>query len=340
MKTEQENYETLSKEKRLAIFLTVIGPEAAAAILRTFDDMEIQSISKEMLALDLIDADLQKKVIDEFSSLLLSGSSSILGGYEPTLRALEIARGPYHARNLVGKMEPTRDSRDIIQEISEMEARQISNLIKSEQPQTIAFLLGSMNPAKAAEIVALLDKNIRSEVIMRMGTLEATPSAVLDKIVTNLAKHIDNRGQQTMSHFGGAGRVAKVLNQLDKQLSKFLLSDIEDSNPELGAQIRQKMFSFNDLIRLSQADIQRILREVDSATIVMAIKPAPEPLKDLIFGCLSKRAAEALREELSMLGSVRFKEVEAAQESIIQAVRKLEEDGEISLSGDGANQYV
>lgn len=335
-----EDYTSIPKIRRMAIFLTVIGPESAAQILKSFDDLEVEAIGREMVSIELIDEDLQQKVLEEFSTLLIESIGSVRGGYDVALQTLEIARGPYHARNLVGKMEPSRDSRDVIEEISEMEARQIANLIKGEQPQTIAFLLGAMDAHKAAEIIQLLDQGIRSEVVIRIGGLDPTPSAILNKVIKNLSRHIDARGHQPMSHFGGAGRVAQVLNLIDKALSKSLLSDIEEGDAQLGALVRQKMFSFNDLATLTVQDMQRVMREVDSTTLVMAMKPASAVLKEKIFSCLSKRAAEALREELELLGSVRLKEVESAQEAIIMSVRKLEEDGEINLGGDGGNQYV
>lgn len=340
MKPGTEDYSSIPKLRRLAIFLVVIGPETAAEILKSFDDMEVEALGREMVAIELIDEELQKKVIEEFSNLLIDSVGSVRGGYDIALKTLEIAKGPYHARNLVGKMEPSRDSREVIEEISEMEPRQMANLIKAEQPQTIAFLLGAMDPHKAAEIIQLLDQNIRSEVVIRLGTLDPTPSSILNKVVKNLSRHIDARGHQAMSHFGGAARVASILNHVDKAISKTLLSDIEDGDAQLGALVRQKMFSFNDLVNLSIADMQRVMREVDSATLLMAMKPASAVLKEKIFACLSKRAAEGLREELEFLGSVRLKEVEAAQEAIIMSVRQLEEDGEISLTGDGGNQYV
>lgn len=322
------------------MLLVIIGPDSAAEILRSFDDLEVEAISREMVGLELIDEETQQLVLDEFSNILVDSVGSVKGGYDVALRILEAARGPYQARNMVGKMAPTRDSKEVIDEISEMDARQISNLIKGEQPQTIAFLLGSMDELKASELITMLPNDIRSEVVLRMGTLDPTPGAILNKVVKNLSRHLDSRGHQPMTHFGGANRVAKILNYLEKSLSKNLLTEIEETNSTLGAQIRQKMFSFNDLVAVSVQDMQRIMREVDSSTLVMAMKPAPSVLKDKIFSALSKRAAEGLKEELELMGSVRLKEVEASQEAVIAIVRQLEEEGEITIGGDDDNAFV
>ena len=327
-----EDYDNIPKLRRIAMFLVMIGPENASKILKSFADLEIEAISREMVDIELIDDAIQEAVLKEFSGLLLESAGSVRGGYEVALKVLEKTKGTYAARNIVGKMAPTKDS-------GEMEAQQIANLIKGEQPQTISFLLGSMEEHKAAELIQLLPPDIRSEVVLRMGNLEPTPGSILNKVVKNLSRHLDNRGHQTMTHFGGADRVATILNLVDKSISKVLLTELEENDSSLGAQVRQKMFSFNDLVRVSLPDMQRIMREIDTSTLVLAMKPAPEILKEKIYSSLSKRAAEGLRDELEMLGSVRLKEVEAAQESIIGVVRQLEEDGEVSLGGED-NAFV
>ena len=328
------DYSSLNKFQRIAIFLTVIGPETASTILNSFDELEVEAISREMVAIDLIDRETQKTVLDEFAPLLLQSVQSIKGGYAVALETLETARGPYAARSVVGKMAPSLDSKTVIDEISGMEAEQISNLISTEQPQTVAFLLGAMDVHKAAETLEHLPHEVRTEVVLRMGTLEPTSTDILNKVVKNLSRHLEAHGEKTMVHFGGVGRVASLLNQMDKSMSKTLLAELEEADVVLGAKVRHKMFSFNDLVGVSIADMQRILREVEMPTLVLAMKPASAELKEKITKSLSTRAAEGLQDELDMLGSVRLKEVEAAQDAVISIVRKLEDDGEITIGGD------
>ena len=303
----EADYNALPKRKRLAMFLILIGPETASELIKDFDEMEVESISREMVAVELIDKETQKALMEEFASLLVAGVSSVRGGYHVALETLEAAKGPYAARNLVGKMEPTLDSSEVIAELSEMEARQIANLIAVEQPQTIAFLLGSVEVNKAAETLELLPQDTRSEVILRMSMLEPTPTTILNKVVKNLSKHLEGSTQQTMVHFGGVNRVATLLNKLDKSMSKTLLAGLEEANSSLGSQVRHKMFSFNDLGGVPLPAMQRILREVDSSTLLLAMRPAPPALREKIFKSLSKRAAESLNEELEMMGAVRLR---------------------------------
>lgn len=340
MATAKDRYESLPKVRRIAMLLVMIGPESAAKILRSFEEPEVEAISREMVSIDLIEEDFQKLVLEEFSSLLVDSVGSVRGGYEVALGVLEKARGSYSARNMVGRIAPARDFQESLEEISEMEPPQLANLLKSEQPQTIAFLLGAMQERRAAELLTLLPEKMRSEVVLRMGTLEPASSAVLNKVVKNLSRFLERQAPQPRTQLGGVDRVANILNQMDKSLSKGLLSELEDANSALGARVRKKMFSFNDLLALSVQDLQRIMREVDSSTLVMAIKPASAALKEHLLSALSKRAGESLQEELDLLGSVRLKEVEAAQESIINIVRQLEEEGEISVGDEEENAFV
>jgi flagellar motor switch protein FliG len=216
-----------------------------------------------------------------------------------------------------------------------MEARQIFNLIKDEQPQTISFVISHLDSAKSSEVFALLSPELREEVIERLGTLESTSLEFVGKIAHSLGRHFNTKARPALHRTGGIQVVADLLNQLDKEMSKTLLVRLEERNATLGAAIRKKLFSFEDLNRLLPADLQRVLREIDSANLAISMKAASETLRDKIYGSISKRAAESLKEEVSLLGPVRIKDVEVAQETIIVAVRRLEEEGQISLSNDG-----
>jgi len=253
---------------------------------------------------------------------------------------LEIAKGDYKASAIMGRVGPVSTSIDVIKDISEMEGRQIFNLIKSEQPQTIAFVLSYLESPKAAEVFSLLTPDLREEVIERLGTIESTSLDLVGKIVRALGKHFDTKVRTTFHRSGGVRSVAGLLNQLEKDMSKTLLARLEDRNTSLGAAIRKKMFSFEDLGRLQGSDLQRVLREVEMGNLATAMKSASESLREKIYSALSKRAAEGLKEEIELLGPVRLKDVEVAQDAIIQAVRHLEEEGQISLDNDSTQLVV
>jgi flagellar motor switch protein FliG len=334
------DYGKLSRQQKLAIFLIVVGPEAAAEVLRQFDDAEVEMLCREMSQFTMVPEDVQKQAMEEFTAIVAQSSAALLGGLAYAQRTLEIAKGDFKASSIIGRVGPVGTSVEVIKDISEMEGRQIFNLIKAEQPQTIAFILSYLESPKCAEVFSLLSPEMREEVIERLGTIESTSLDLVGKIARSLGKHFDTKVRPTFHRSGGVRAVAGLLNQLEKDMSKTLLARLEDRNTALGAAIRKKMFSFEDLGRLQPADLQRVLREVEMGNLATAMKSASEPLREKIYGALSKRAAEGLREEIQLLGPVRLKDVETAQDMIIQAVRHLEEEGQISLDNDSGQAVV
>lgn len=334
------DYSKLSRQQRLAVFLIVIGPEAAADVLRQFEDQEIELLCREMSIFTIIPPAMQKQAIDEFAQLVAASAGSALGGIGYAQRTLEIAKGDYKASSIVSRIGPVGSSIDVIKDISEMEGRQIFNLVKHEQPQTISFLLSYLDSAKSAEVFTLLSPELREEVIERLGTIESTSLELVGKIAKSLGRHYDTKVRPAFHRSGGVRAVADLLNQLDKETSKNLLTRLDERSAGLSAAIRKKLFSFEDLNRLQPSDLQRVLREVDSSSLAISMKSTSETLRGKIYASISKRAAESLREEIELLGPVRFKDVEAAQDVVIQVVRRLEEEGQISLESEGAENLV
>jgi flagellar motor switch protein FliG len=334
------DFSKLTRQQKLAIFLIVIGPEPAAEVMRHFDDAEIELLCREMSVYTMISDATRQRALEEFTPIIGESIASTLGGLDYARRTLEIARGDYKAGSIIGRLGPAGTAVEVIKDISEMEGRQIYNLVKNEQPQTISFVLSYLDGPKSAEIFALLSPDLREEVVERLGTIDSTSLDLVGKIVRNLGKHFDNKVRPTYHRSGGVRAVADLLNGIDKEMSKSLLARLEERNAQLGAAIRKKMFSFEDLSRLASADLQRVLREVDSANLAVSMKSSTEPMKEKIYASISKRAAESLRDEISMLGPVRLKDVEVAQDAIIQVVRRLEEEGSISLDGGSDTAVV
>lgn len=335
------DYSRLTRQQKLAVFLIIIGPEAAAEVLRPFEDAEIELICREMSAFTLIPPEVQKLVLEEFAGLVAKGAGCALGGLAYAQRTLEIAKGDYKASTIVGRIGPVvGTSVEVIKEVAEMDGRQIFNLLKQEQPQTISFLLSYLDGNKAAEVFGLLGPELREEVLERLGMIDSTSLDLVSKIARSLGRHHDTKARPAFHHSGGVRAVADLLNQLEKGLSKNLLARLEERNAGLSAAIRKKLFGFEDLSRLQPIDLQRVLRDVDSASLSVAMKSASETLRGKIYGSISKRAAESLKDEIEMLGQVRLKDVEAAQDGIIQVVRRLEDEGQITLESDTAGSLV
>lgn len=335
------DYKTLSKAQKTAAFMVLIGAEAAAELLQHFDDLETEAIIREMANLPLIDQEVQEALMEEFTELIGSGISSALGGVAYAKQTLDLARGPQVAANILQRAIPPTTSIGAVRELSLMEPRQIFNLIKTEQPQTIAFVLSYLDTVQAAEIVPLLPDEKRDSVVQRLADMEPTSLDLVRKVVTNLNQRVDSRQQQqALSRRGGAEAAAHLLNRLESKMGKTILSKIDERNAALGVAIRRKMFTFEDFGRVSSPDLQRILREVDTRDLAISLKSARDQLKKAFFAGMSKRAVEGLKEEMEMLGPVRMKDVEAAQDRMIAAARAIEEKGEVTLVEEEANAVV
>jgi flagellar motor switch protein FliG len=332
----------LSKIQKLAVLLVLLGPESAGVILKHFQPREIEAISKEMSRAALISREQQAEVLGEFSDVAVAASTSIAAGLDITRLTLEKALGTFKASDMLGRIAPARASAGTMQAIAEMDPRHTFNLIRDEQPQTIAFVISYLPPDKGAQVLGLLRPEQRDQVVERLATLAPTPVEVAEKVVDVLNAKFGVKQTRAMTQTGGVTTAADVLNAIDKTLSRSLLTSLEERNPELCQAIRKKMFTFEDLLLLDAQVIQRIMRETDMRDLTLALKKTSDPLRKLLLGSISRRAAETVQEEMAFLGHVKLREVEAAQFRIIDIVRKLEAEGEIELdtTGGGDNEVV
>jgi flagellar motor switch protein FliG len=321
----------LNKTQKLAALLVMLGSESAAVILRQFQPREIEAISREMARFNLITREQQQEILMEFSNVAVSASTSVSAGIEVTRHTLEKALGSFKASDVLGRVTSTRAPIGAMQGIADMDARHIFNLVRDERVQAITFIISYLSPEKAAQVLNLLRPEQRDQVIERLATLAPTPVEVGEKVVDVLNAKLGVKQTRAMTQTGGITSVADLLNAMDKTVSRALLTHIEEHNPDLSQAIRKKMFTFEDLLSLDPPYIQRIMREVDMRDHTMALKKVSEPLKRLLLSNISRRAAASVQEEMAFLGHVKMRDVEAAQFRIIDAVRKLEAEGEIEI---------
>lgn len=322
---------SLSKVQMLAALLVMLGSESAAVILRQFQPREIEAISREMARFSLISREQQRQILEEFSSVAVEASTSISAGAEVTRHTLEKALGSFKASDVMGKVTTARAPLGSMQVIADMDPRQIFNLLRGEQVQVVTFIVSHLSPEKAAAVLNLLTPDQRELAIERLAALAPTPIEVAEKVVEVLHTKLGGKQIRAMSQTGGVTIVADVLNAMDKTVSRELLTNLENRNPDLTNSIRKKMFTFEDLLLLGGPAVQRIMREIDMRDLTVALKKASAPLKNLLLSNISRRAAESVQEEIAFLGAVKARDVEAAQFRIIDAVRKLEAEGEIEL---------
>ncbi len=323
---------SMNKFQKLAALLVILGPENAAGVLKSLADTTVESVVAEISNMRLLSADEQEDILKEFAGLISHASSSLSGGMHIAKETLERSVGHFKAANVLGRISPTPSTSDSLSHLLDMEPRQLFNLIKNEQDQTIALILSYFPADRAADISSRLSEEKRVRVLERLATLSPTPADIVEKVVCVVLAKAKRVVPQTISHSGGLRAAAAMLNAMDKTASQGILSILEEKNADLGAAIKQKMFTFEDFIHLDAQDVQKILRDVDMRDLAMALKGASEALTNFILSCMSKRAAESVSEEIEFLTSTKPKEIEAAQLRIIESARRLESDEEIDLS--------
>jgi flagellar motor switch protein FliG len=321
----------LTKVQKLAILLIVLGPDTAAQIMRHLDEHELEAVSAEMSKQTLIGHELQAAILREFGEVAVQASTSVRGGAEYAQSTLEKAVGSFKASHLMSRVQPSRAPVGPMQKLMDLETRQIFNLIKAELPQTVALIASYLPAEKVSQLLSMMKPEQRDQVVERLATLSPTPIEVVERVMEVLVSKLSAKPTRALNQTGGIKSAAEVLNALDKNLSKSILSTIEERNPELGASIRKKMFTFEDLLQIDIAGLQKIMREVDIRDLAVSLKTASEQLKAKLLGAISKRAAETVAEEMSFLGTIKLKEIEAAQLRIIDAVRRLETEGELEI---------
>ncbi len=322
----------MTKMQKLAVLMVMLGDESSGRIMKVLDEHELDTVSGELSKLGLISREVQIEILREFNAVAVEASTAVLGGPEFTRMTLEKAVGLFKASDVLGRVSPNKASVTVMQQIIEMDARQVFNLIKNEQAQTIALVISYLSPEKAAQVLLLLRNDMREQVIERLANLAPTPVDVVEKVVAVLTGKMGGKHPSALHQTGGVKAAANLLNALEKSASKNLLIALDEHNPELSQAIRQKMFTFEDLANLEPTSLQKILREIDMRDLAVALKTASETVKTTLLACISKRAAETVNEEMTFMGPLRLKEIEAAQMKIIDAVRRLEAEGEIDLS--------
>jgi flagellar motor switch protein FliG len=321
----------MTKLQKLAALLIILGPESAANILKHLDEHELESVSLEMARLPSISQELQTEILKEFTEVAVQASTSVVGGASYVKAVLEKSVGAFRATEIISRVAPGPTPVPAMGQIVSMDARQLANILKPEPPQTIALVASYLPPEKSSQLLMHLRDELRDEVVERLATLAPTPVEVVERIVEVLNERAGVRSTRALNQTGGVESAADVLNSLDKTLSQSMLLELDKRNPELGQAIRQKMFTFEDLAMLEVAALQKIMREVDTRDLAISLKNANAALKAKLLSSISKRAADTVNEEISFLGSIKKREIEAAQARIIETVRKLETDGEIDI---------
>ncbi|MBN1129353.1 MAG: flagellar motor switch protein FliG [Chitinispirillaceae bacterium] len=338
-KERKINIDDISGPRKAAIVMVALGSEASSQIFRNLDEGDVERLSTEIARLGNIAPEMREAVLEEFHNLAMAQQYVSQGGIEYAREILESALGSRKAKEILEKVQQTIRTTGF-NLLENVDPKQIVNFIQKEHPQTIALLVAHMEPKHAAPIISALPPELQVDVSTRIATMESISPETLDQVEEVLVSQIKSLFGGDVSEIGGVKAVAELLNSVDRAAEKNILGNLERENPELATEIKNLMFVFEDVMLLDDRSMQRVLKEVDSKELSMALKGASEELQEKFFRNMSSRAAEMIKEDMEFMGPIRLKDVEEVQQKIVDVIRRLEEDGEIIISGRGGEEAI
>ncbi len=332
---------SLGGTRKAAILMVLLGDDASAGVFRHLQEDEVQEVSREISRLGKIEPEVADQVLDEFYRLTIAQTLVARGGAEFAKKLLMKAFGGDASKKLLDRLNISLQSTLVgFDSLQKADPAQLSKFIASEQPQTIALVLAHLNSSQAAALLSSLPAPFRADIVMRMASLEQISPEIIGKITTILEEKLRSLGGFNRESYGGVRVVAELINRMETKSAASILEKIENENPSLAVSIRNLMFVFDDVMIIDDQGMREIIQRIDKKTLTVALKGCSEELKQQFFRNMSSRAVEMLREDMEVLGPVKVKDVEAAQQQIVAVVRKLEEDGIINLKGGGGDEYV
>ncbi len=325
----------LNGRQKAAVILMVLGAEATVEITQRLLPEEVEAISYEIARVEHVSPEVVDAVLFEWAETSRAAELLAQGGVDFAREVLERAFGPQRAESMLRRIQSQLSESAGLNKLRRVDPQQLGSMLRNEHPQTIAVVLAHLDPAQTAAVLREIGSGVGSEVVYRLARLEKVSPEILELIGRALGPETDLNISQGVSNLGGPQAVAQVLNLVSPSLEKELLDSLRAEDPELCESIKNLMFVFEDIVLLDDRSIQRVLRDVESKELALALKAGSAELKAKITGAMSKRAVEALEEEMEFLGPVRVRDVETAQISIVSRIRALEEAGEIVISGGG-----
>ena len=326
--------------QKAAVFMLSLQEAQAAKIFQMMDDEEIRSLSSYMATLGTVNASLVEELIKSFSEQL-STSGSLIGTFESTERLLSKAMDPERVQQIMEEIRGP-SGRTMWDKLGNVNEAVLANYLKNEYPQTVAVVLSKIKPSHAARVLGLLPENFAMEVVMRMLRMETVQKDILAHVedtlrtefMTNLAR--SNRADSK-------GLMAEIFNSFDRSTESRFMAALEERTPDMAQQIKQLMFTFEDLQRLDSSGVQVLLRQVPKEQLMVALKGGSDAMKDMFFSNMSERAAKMMRDDMASMGPIRLRDVDEAQSAIVATAKALAEANEIILSsggGDSSDELV
>lgn len=325
--------------QKVAILLVGLGPDVSIEIFKQLTEPEIDQLTMEISNVRQLKNSQTESVMDEFYEMILAQDYMSEGGLGYARNILEQALGKDKAMDTINRLS----NRLQVKPFSfarKADPIQILNILQHEQAQTIALVLSYLDAKQSSQILSQLPSEKQAEVARRIALMESTSPDVIHQVEQILERKLTATGTQDYTATGGVEAIVRVLSNVDRGTEKSILSELEDDSPDLVAEIKKRMFVFEDIVNLDTRSIQRIVREVSDADLTFALKVASDEVKDSIYRNMSSRRADVIREEIDVMGPVKLKDVENAQTNIVGLIRSLEEKGEIAVSRGGEGDEV
>lgn len=325
-------------KEKVAILLIALGPQKSAEIFKHLNEDEIEELTLQIANMRMVSPEEKKMIIEEFYQLCLAQEYISEGGINYAKDVLERALGSEKAMDIISKLTSSLHVKPF-EFIRKADPNQLLNYIQNEHPQTIALILSYLSPSQAAQILSSLPLEKQSDVTRRIATMDRTSPEVIREIESILESKFSNILTQDYTTTGGIQSVVDILNSVDRGTEKHIMEELDAKDAELSEEIRRRMFVFEDIIILDNRSIQRIIREIDNSQWAIALKGASEEVKEVVFSNMSKRLSEMIKEDIEFMGPVRIRDIEDAQQNIVNVIRKLEEDGEI-ITPRGGDEII
>lgn len=329
----------LRGKEKAAILLVALGPEVASLVYKELEEPVIELLTLEIANLRKVTPEQKTEVLKEAQELLMAREFLTQGGVDYARRVLEQALGPERAQEVLRRITASLQVRPF-DFMRHTDAQQLLSFIQGEHPQTIALILSYLEPEQAAQIIGGLPAGTQAEVARRIAKMDRITPEVLREVERVLERKLSSVLGQDFTLAGGIDAIVEIINRVDRGTERHIMETLEEKDPDLAEEIKRRLFVFEDIAGMDDRSLQRVLRDVDMKDLALALKGATEELRQKFYKNMSRRAAEMLKEDMDFMGPVRVRDVEEAQQKIVNVVRALEDAGEIVIARGGEEDFV
>ncbi len=330
----------LTGARKAAIVMLALGEGRSAEVFKFLQEHEVEALAREVAAAGKVPTDVGEAVLTEFREMTDAADQIATGSVEQARRLLEQSVGPEAARRIIDRVVTSFKATAGFASLEKANPQQLSKFILGEHPQTIAVILARLNANSAAQLVSQLPDEMQTDVIVRMASIDEVLPEVIERISSVIDQRLKSLGGPTRESQGGVQAVAELFNRMERGLSQRALELVEERSQDLAVQIRNLMFVFDDLATVEDNGIRELINRADKKALSIALKGASDEIRDRFFSNMSKRAGEMLKEEMEIMGAVRLRDVEKAQQEVVTIARKLEEEGVITTGAGSGEPYV